>query len=120
MLLCDYVLKYQGHDLPVSMPEPGAACEHHGGGFGFGVSFTNLDEAEALTGHTAQLFSSEGRPLAQLYVQHVDRELCVLSGDLIPRQGDLPSTVRVRSWLRDIVRHWTVTNWPPRRAPARH
>jgi hypothetical protein len=120
MLLCDYVLKFEGHELALSMPEPGAACEHHGGAYAFGLPFADLAFALRLPGHTAEIFTPEGRPLARLHVEHVDAELSLLSGDLTPETSDARAPGLLRGWLRSIARHWTVTHFAPRRAPRRN
>jgi hypothetical protein len=113
----DYILKYRGRELPVSMPEPGAACEHHGGAYSFGLPARSLAIAEEMAGHTARVLTPEGKPLAQLKVKHVDAELFVLSGDLIPDKPDGKDVGRLRRWLHGIFERWTVTRWPTRRAP---
>lgn len=90
-MLTPYALECDGTRIPISMPEPGGACEHHGGEWSFGLAAVDRDVAAGWAGRTARLFTGEGIPLGELQVVHVDMELCVGSADPAPaRDAALP------------------------------
>lgn len=120
MQLADYVIRDRGHELPLSMPEPGPACEHHGGSHSFGVPAWDLAFAQELCGKTARLFTAQGMPVGRLAVKHVDPELCVLSGDLRPNGGDRRRSSRLRRWLHGLLARWRASRGPRRPRSARN
>jgi hypothetical protein len=123
MPLCDYVFVYQGYELPLSAPEQGSACEHHGGHYSFGVPTTELALANAVTGATGHLFTfPEHEHVATFHVEHFDPELSLLSGDVQPvAKSDAHQGHGFFNFLERLVRRtgiWEPGNRIPR--PIRH
>ena len=96
MLVCDYLLEFEGHTLPLSFPEPGTACEHHGGALSFGCPSVDLELAQQIAGHTVRVCTPEGTPIARMHVTHVDPELCLVSGDVLATPSIVESLRRRR------------------------
>lgn len=119
MELSEYVIRDHGHELQLSMPEPGDACEHRGGHYSFGLPAWDLAFAEGLTGKKARVFTAQGIPVAWLEVKHVDPELFVLSGDLTADGGERRKSGPLRRWLYGFRQRWAPRR-RPRRAPARN